>query len=321
MADAATLVTSTGPEPKSTAVTGAGRRGPSGQELRGKEQQTQLVDVLPPESSNPLHTPAIEVENVHRVYNTIAEHWNHTRYKAWPRVEAFIRSRPAGALVADLGCGNGKNLHAVRETKGFAIASDISAPLAKIAAETTGAATIVADCLCAPFRSGTFDAALSIAVLHHLSTEQRRLQALREAARLLRPNGEFLVCCWSYEQDDDNSRSRHRFAAQDVLVPWSYRKPGAQKSKKQAVNSGNTGQNNGAGAASLDPVAETSPCTRDNALPPGDWAKEPEVYQRYCHVYREGELLGLLLQVPELEVIEHYFDTGNWCAIARRRPN
>lgn len=283
------------------AAESSGRRGPSGQELRGPMQRTTAVEVLPEEVENPLQTPAIEAENVHKVYDTIASHWNHTRYKAWPRVEAFVRSLPKHSLVADLGCGNGKNLPHVKEAKGFAVASDISAPLARIAAEEHGASCMVADCLTTPLRAGIFDAVLSIAVLHHLSTPARRIQALREAARLLRVGGQLLVYCWSYEQDDERSRSRHRFVAQDVLVPWSFRTPGLKKAAAAAEASGALRTEEG--------VSGT----------PETWEEQPPVCQRYCHVYREGELDELLREVPELVVLDSYFDTGNWCAIAQRR--
>lgn len=309
---------------------GAGRRGPSGQSLKGPEQKTHVIEAPPSASANPLQTPAIEAENVHRVYNDIAEHWNHTRYKAWPRVDAFIRSRPPGSLVADLGCGNGKNIPAIRESGGFPIASDISEPLARIAAETHGVSTLVADCLCAPFRSGIFDAAISIAVLHHLSTVPRRVQALREAARLLRPNGELLVYCWSFEQDE-RSRSRHRFAGQDVLVPWHYRTPTVRKSARGGQATGNasrvgdTAEGFGAltatassDATSQSPATSEAPAATANGGNES-WTDTPTVRQRYCHVYRDGELQELLAEVPELEMQDCYFDTGNWCAIARRR--
>lgn len=42
------------------------------------------------------------------VYNTIAEHFSHTRYKAWPSVKDFLDSLPSGSLIGDVGCGNGK---------------------------------------------------------------------------------------------------------------------------------------------------------------------------------------------------------------------
>ena len=276
----------------------SGRRGPSGQELRGPMQRTTAVEVEQQElSSNPLQTPAIEAENVHKVYDTIANHWNHTRYKAWPKVEAFVRGLPEHSLVADLGCGNGKNLPHVKEAKGFAIASDISAPLAQIAAQEHGASCLVADCLTTPLREGIFDAVLSIAVLHHLSTPPRRVQALREAARLLRVGGQLLVYCWSFEQDDERSRSRHRFVAQDVLVPWSFRTPGLKKGKE----------------------TEDEPQVGVPKETAETWEEQPPVCQRYCHVYREGELEELLSEVPELRLLESYFDTGNWCAIAERQ--
>uniref|UniRef100_A0A7S0ZXW3 Methyltransferase type 11 domain-containing protein n=1 Tax=Noctiluca scintillans TaxID=2966 RepID=A0A7S0ZXW3_NOCSC len=265
------------------------------------------VEVPLPVSENPLCTPHLEAENVHRVYNTIAEHWDHTRYKAWPRVDAFIRSQPPGSLVADLGCGNGKNIPAVKESGSFVLASDMSPPLVRIAADAHDTGTpkvglLVADCLCTPFRSGSFDAAVSIAVLHHLSTVPRRIQALREAARILRPQGEFLVYCWSYEQDADISASRHRFATQDVLVPFH----AVSRVKKPKDVSKTAGTTN-ALANGVDSC--------------GTAEAAPDVQQRYCHVYRSGELQELLAQVPELEVVDIWFDTGNWCALARRRPD
>jgi len=296
------------PAPASEARAAAARRGPSGQALKGPVQRTTVLETPVVESENTLHTPSIELKNVRKVYNEIAEHWNHTRYKAWPRVDEFVQRLPPGSLVADLGCGNGKMIPAVTAARGFAVASDASEPLARIAAETFGASTFVADCLHTPLRSGIFDAALSIAVLHHLSTEPRRVRALSEAARLLRPGGELLVYCWSYEQDEEKSRSRHRFEGQDVLVPWKHRTPGVRKPK---------------GTAAAAPEAPAAGAGEAAAAAGGDadWEAEPEVRQRYCHVYREGELVELLAQVPELEVVESWFDTGNWCAIARRRAD
>eukprot|EP00913_Durusdinium_trenchii_P010128 g9497.t1 len=159
-----------------------------------------------------------------------------------------------------------------------------------------GASCMVADCLAAPLRDGAFDAVLSIAVLHHLSTRGRRVQALREAARLLRVGGQLLVYCWSFEQDDDRSRSRHRFVAQEPATQ-PFRTPGLKKGK---------------------PSEQPEPAPDEERS--DRWEEQPPVCQRYCHVYREGELEDLLEEVPQLEVVDSYFDTGNWCAIARRRP-
>ena len=53
----------------------------------------------------------MEEEYVHKVYNTIAMHWHHTRGKRkvhWSQVKNFINALPRGSLVADVGCGDGK---------------------------------------------------------------------------------------------------------------------------------------------------------------------------------------------------------------------
>ena len=36
------------------------------------------------------------------------------------------------------------------------------------------------------------------------------------------------------------------------------------------------------------------------------------VYQRYCHVYKEGELEDLCSGIPGCRVLESGFDKGNW---------
>ena len=53
------------------------------------------------------------------------------RYKAWPRVAAFIESLPRGSLIGDIGCGNGKNIPSCSEV-GVALACDLSIELCKI---------------------------------------------------------------------------------------------------------------------------------------------------------------------------------------------
>ena len=50
------------------------------------------------------------------------------------------------------------------------------------------------------FRSEAFDVCICIAVLHHLSTNERRLEGLRELIRIVRPGGLVLVYVWALEQ-------------------------------------------------------------------------------------------------------------------------
>ena len=42
----------------------------------------------------------------------------------------------------------------------------------------------------------------------------------------------------------------------------------------------------------------------------GEWQVEKDLFQRYCHVYAEGELLKLFEQVPEMEVVDQWFPSA-----------
>ena len=60
-----------------------------------------------------------------------------------------------------------------------------------------GHETFVCDNMSLPLRSNYFDAALSIAVLHHFSTVGRRLRAIEELARIVRVGGLLLIYAWA----------------------------------------------------------------------------------------------------------------------------
>ncbi|XP_031195408.1 probable tRNA methyltransferase 9B isoform X2 [Mastomys coucha] len=74
---------------------------------------------------------------------------------------------------------------------------------------------MVCDNLNLPFRDQGFDAIISIGVIHHFSTKERRIRAIKEMARVLAPGGQLMIYVWAMEQ-----KNRH-FEKQDVLVPWN----------------------------------------------------------------------------------------------------
>ena len=63
-------------------------------------------------SCSPLTATDLEREHVHKVYDLIAPHFSHTRHHPWPQVTEFLNKLAPDALVADVGCGNGKYLRA-----------------------------------------------------------------------------------------------------------------------------------------------------------------------------------------------------------------
>lgn len=113
----------------------------------------------------------LEHDNVHRVYDEIATHFSETRHSPWPHVEGFVRSLGAGAVLADIGCGNGKYLMA--EDDGLCkLGGDRSAGLLNVCRER-GLNVFQCDCLQVPLRGGSVDGCISIAVIHHLASEVR----------------------------------------------------------------------------------------------------------------------------------------------------
>ncbi len=235
---------------------------------------------------------AVEMEHVHKLYNTIAEHFSHTRYAPWPKVEAFIKSHaPPGTIIADVGCGNGKYLGAAKDC--FAFGSDRSEKLIEICGRR-GFEALVADALKLPYRDNCADVSISIAVAHHLSTPGHRLRLFQELARITKVGGIILVYAWALEQENTSKR---RFAEQDVMVPWNL--------QKTYVEGDGDGEGVEGGADKASAVAV-------------DDERASVVFQRFCHVYYEGELESIANKVRGLVVEDGWYDTSNWAVVLRK---
>ncbi|XP_021442912.2 probable tRNA methyltransferase 9B [Oncorhynchus mykiss] len=158
----------------------------------------------------------LEREHVHSVYEKIAPYFNDSRYKAWPKVRQFLLDHEPGSIIADVGCGNGKYLHINGSV--FKLGCDVCRPLVD-SAWSQGHEVQLCDSLRLPYRDSCFDGVLSIAVIHHLSTKERRIRAIKEMARTLRVGGRIMIYVWAMEQ------TRRKFQKQDIFVPWNPNPP------------------------------------------------------------------------------------------------
>ncbi|KAF9885452.1 tRNA methyltransferase, has a role in tRNA modification [Aspergillus nanangensis] len=187
---------------------------------------------------------------------------------------------PPGAIGLDVGCGNGKYLTVNKDV--FIIASDRSENLARIAAKHQPHSTVLADILSLPHPDALFDFAVSIAVLHHLSTPDRRVQAVREILRTLKPKteshagGKVLLYVWALEQKNSR-RGWDKGDQKDVMVPWVLKN------------------------------AASKECT----------GAEPTVFHRYYHLYESTELEQDINKAGG-HVLESGYDRDNWWAIATK---
>ena len=80
---------------------------------------------------------------------------------------------------------------------------------------------------------------ISIAVIHHFSTDSLRIQAIEEIYRILRIGGKALIYVWAYEQE------HKKFKEQDVFVKWNLQDSyTANKSESLSLNDSQIQSNN-----------------------------------------------------------------------------
>ncbi|NXK53596.1 ALKB8 protein, partial [Chauna torquata] len=216
----------------------------------------------------------------------------------------------------------------------------------------------VGDALSVPIRSGSCDACISIAVIHHFSTAERRLAAIRELARLLRPGGMALIYVWAMEQEYKNEKSKYlkeKCGSKDKEEENSGMaqrllngEMPASSSRDSACSDRLLDDSKGKGCGAK-PVADsrlpvhtnrTSFHSQDLLVPwhlkggtkkrgesvdtvffPAGFKESRElspVFHRYYHVFREGELEAACRSLDCVRVRKNYYDQGNWCVILEK---
>ncbi|WP_336645479.1 class I SAM-dependent methyltransferase [Microbacterium sp. USHLN186] len=104
------------------------------------------------------------------------------------RTQEIVRARLAPGRVVDIGGGSGIHARALQRD-GFDVQMIDPVPRHVEQARSDGLHAQVADAREVPFPDDVFDGALMLGPLYHLSSRDDRLQALREAARVVAPGG------------------------------------------------------------------------------------------------------------------------------------
>tara|TARA_B100000035_G_scaffold276217_1_gene253728 strand:- start:10833 stop:11462 length:630 start_codon:yes stop_codon:yes gene_type:complete len=152
---------------------------------------------------------------VKNIYSNIAEHFDKTRYHTWPKIKDFINSLNTNSKIYDIGCGNGRNMN-LRDDCDF-IGCDNNQELLS-QAKNKKLECFYGDNLDLPFEDECADAVISIAVIHHFSTKERRIKALSEIFRILKKGGYILIYVWAYEQDKFKNYEKN------AMVEWNNQK-------------------------------------------------------------------------------------------------
>ena len=170
--------------------------------------------------------------DVRDTYERIAESFAERRREPWPEVSVFAEGLRPGLRVLDVGCGHGRHA-AVLAARGLRVVGvDLSSRLLGIARVASQGwrsphppAWVEADASALPLRSGSVDACLCIAVVHHLPQRSDRLAALTEIRRALVPGGQVFLSVWAADQPRfrelrEGDRRTLQIARHDVRVPW-----------------------------------------------------------------------------------------------------
>ncbi|KAL8191047.1 UNVERIFIED_CONTAM: hypothetical protein K2H54_066959 [Gekko kuhli] len=204
-----------------------------------------------------------------------------------------------------------------------------------------GSQAFVGDALSVPIRSGSCDACISIAVVHHFSTAERRLAALCELVRLLRPGGRALVYVWAMEQEYNKQKSKYLKEKRATRGGMEETNGGASERDHQHLvhPNNNTSQEihpklpvhtnrtsfdsqdllvpwhlkDGA-KKKAEPIESHQPLSNS-----ANWCKPSPVFHRFYHVFCEGELEQVCKSLDCIKVIESYYDQGNWCVVLEKR--
>jgi len=135
-------------------------------------------------------------------YSLIAEEFSGTRQKIWPEMQFLLdKYSSSGKMVLDLGCGNGRYFEYFKERSINYFGIDNSEKLIEIAKNKYPEGNFrVADALNLPFSDNFFDKIFSIAVLHHIPSEELRTLFLKEAKRVLKPGGILVLTVWNFRE-------------------------------------------------------------------------------------------------------------------------
>jgi tRNA (uracil-5-)-methyltransferase TRM9 len=149
-------------------------------------------------------------------YGIISTRFNASRYKVWDGVKNFLDSLNPNCKVLEIGCGNGKNMLYRNDLQFLGI--DPCDKFIEIC-KTRGLNVNFGIATAIEIDDDMYDASLSVAVIHHLSTHSRRLHAINEMVRITKPGGKIFIEVWSVNDPKYIRYSQNN--NQDTNIPFT----------------------------------------------------------------------------------------------------
>lgn len=226
----------------------------------------------------------MELTHVKNIYSIIANKFDITRKdRIWKNVEIFLKSnidinKPSKLL--DYGCGNGKYIPYFMNHYDYHASDNCSEFIEMINTRYPTIKTNLCDVCQNNYPNDYFDVIISIAVIHHLSSEEKRISMLKEISRILKSNGKCLITAWTsdieygIEVDDKQIKCSKLF----------------KKAKK--INDNN-----------------------DYLIP---WNNGKNTYYRFYHLFKVNKFNKLVGKIDNLIIEKVYYEMNNYCVIVKK---
>ncbi|KAM5183775.1 tRNA (carboxymethyluridine(34)-5-O)-methyltransferase ALKBH8 isoform 1-T1 [Callospermophilus lateralis] len=179
---------------------------------------------------------------------------------------------------------------------------------------------------------------------------ERRVAALQELVRLLRPGGKALIYVWAMEQEYNNQKSKYLKENRISQGKKEISDTSAQRQLVEQMPDANS-QDSAASVPSIQKGGCNSRKVTNSELPihtnrttfhsqdvlvpwhlKGNLGKdktvEPfgpirshdpgSVFHRYYHVFSDGELEAACQTLSNVSILQSYYDQGNWCVILQK---
>ncbi len=151
-------------------------------------------------------TAAHLIELNRKFYDHFGDSFSATRQRLQPGVKKILDTIHGDVSVLDLGCGNGHFLHELlrRGHKAPLLGIDFSLPLLRNAESTPGVEFREVDLTKLSVTSdqslitGHWSLITCFATLHHIPSNEIRLEILRTVKKLLKPEGRFIFSNWQF---------------------------------------------------------------------------------------------------------------------------
>lgn len=153
-----------------------------------------------------LNTAKKLIEINRRFYDQFGDSFSVTRRRLQPGVRKILESIPADDSVLDLGCGNGHFLRELHDRGHRAplLGVDFSLPLLREVDATPGVEWREADLTQLSVNSSQLSVTdnwsliTMFAALHHIPSDEIRLDILRTVKKMLKPGGRFILSTWQF---------------------------------------------------------------------------------------------------------------------------